>query len=232
MKNDDYLIRVEKISKSFWNDSIEIAVLKDVSFNISAGEVVAIVGPSGVGKSTLLNLLGTLDRPDSGQVLYRGADPFALSEIELAHFRNTTVGFVFQFHHLLPEFTALENVMLPALIYQPDRLLAKERAITMLQRVGLENRLNHRSAQLSGGERQRVAIARALINNPLVVLADEPTGNLDMQNGKLLIELILEINRNYGSTFVIATHNPEIAAASHRILQLYQGTVESSRKKD
>jgi len=225
MKSETALIAVNGLSKSFTNDSYTIQVLNEVAFSIQAGELVAVIGPSGVGKSTLLHLLGTLDRPDTGELLYEGVNPFLLADQELARFRNQKIGFVFQFHHLLPEFSALENVMLPALIFDNDVKLAREKALTMMQRVGLEGRLHHRPNQLSGGERQRVAIARALINNPLIVLADEPTGNLDMENSRRLIQLILEINQKYNTTFIIATHNPEISAAAQRVLTLTQGKV-------
>lgn len=225
MKNSPALIEVRDLCKSFRNEGEPIRVLEEVNFTVQSGEVIAVMGPSGVGKSTLLHLLGTLDRPDRGTVLLQGQDPFQLADLELARFRNQKIGFVFQFHHLLPEFTALENVMLPALIYGTDARAAQEKAVTVLQRVGLESRLKHRPAQLSGGERQRVAIARALINDPLIVLADEPTGNLDLDNGRQLVRLVLELNQQLGTTFVIATHNPEIAAAAHRTLTLKQGRV-------
>lgn len=227
MKNetDQTLLKVRNLSKSFWNDGLEIVVLRNVNFGIREGEVVAIVGPSGIGKSTLLNLLGTLDRPDSGSVEYAGRNPFDLPDPEIARFRNTSIGFVFQFHHLLPEFTALENVMIPAMIYNRDLDKAENLAREMLTRVGLAERVTHRPAMLSGGERQRVAIARALINNPLVVLADEPTGNLDAGNSELLIDLILELNREYRRTFIIATHNQTIAEKSHRVLRFGQNSL-------
>ncbi|MDD5539599.1 MAG: ABC transporter ATP-binding protein [Candidatus Marinimicrobia bacterium] len=220
------LLTVRNLSKSFWNDGQEIVVLRDVNFEIRGGEVVTIVGPSGIGKSTLLNLLGTLDRPDAGTIEYEGQNPFDLPDAQIARFRNGRIGFVFQFHHLLPEFSALENVMIPAMIYNHDIKQAEELAREMLMRVGLAKRLSHRPAMLSGGERQRVAIARALVNNPLVVLADEPTGNLDAGNSALLIDLILELNREYRRTFIIATHNQTIAEKSHRILQFAQGTLQ------
>jgi len=227
MKNETSrtILTVRNLTKSFWNDGLEITVLKDVSFEIREGEVVAIVGPSGIGKSTLLNLLGTLDHPDAGTITYEGRNPFALPDAEIARFRNRSIGFVFQFHHLLPEFTALENVMIPSLIYQHDSRLAERLAHEMLTRVGLADRITHRPAMLSGGERQRVAIARALVNNPLVVLADEPTGNLDSGNSELLLALILELNRDYRRTFIIATHNQDIAGRSHRILEFSKGSV-------
>ncbi|MCK4690070.1 MAG: ABC transporter ATP-binding protein [Candidatus Marinimicrobia bacterium] len=222
MKSDKNLpfLKVESVYKSFWNNRNEISVLRDVTFTIDEGEVVAIMGPSGIGKSTLLNLIGTLDTPDSGGIYFQGQNPFELPEKEFAKFRNTRIGFVFQFHHLLPEFTALENVIIPLIIYKTDIEKAESSAKEMLRRVGLEERINHRPSALSGGERQRVAVARALINNPLVVLADEPSGNLDLLNSKMLIDLLMEINRNSNKTFIIATHNPSIAERSHRVIYL------------
>lgn len=222
MKSDKNLpfLKVESVYKSFWNNRNEISVLRDVTFTIDEGEVVAIMGPSGIGKSTLLNLIGTLDTPDSGKIYFQGQNPFELPEKEFAKFRNTRIGFVFQFHHLLPEFTALENVIIPLIIYKTDIEKAESSAKEMLRRVGLEERINHRPSALSGGERQRVAVARALINNPLIVLADEPSGNLDLLNSKMLIDLLMEINRNSNKTFIIATHNPSIAERSHRVIYL------------
>lgn len=225
MKNDAVpILNVHNLSKSYHNDGIEVPVLKDISFSVNPGEVITIMGPSGIGKSTLLNLIGTLDYPDSGEIIYNGVNPFALTEKEIARFRNKTIGFVFQFHHLLPEFTALENVMIPSIIYRYNPENAKKTSIEMLERVGLGHRINHRPSALSGGERQRVAVARALINEPLVVLADEPSGNLDTHNSDLLINLILELNRQFGRTFIIATHNSGIASKSHKVLYLSDGT--------
>ncbi|RKY53309.1 MAG: lipoprotein-releasing system ATP-binding protein LolD [Candidatus Neomarinimicrobiota bacterium] len=222
MKSDKSLpfLKVENVSKSFWNDGNEISVLREVTFAINEGEVVAIMGPSGIGKSTLLNLIGTLDTPDSGEIYFQGQNPFELSDKEFAKFRNTKIGFVFQFHHLLPEFTALENVIIPSIIYKTDIERAKNLAKEMLKRVGLGERINHRPSALSGGERQRVAVARALVNNPLVVLGDEPSGNLDLINSKMLIDLLLEVNEKYNKTFIIATHNPSIAERAHRVILL------------
>ncbi|MFA4838395.1 MAG: ABC transporter ATP-binding protein [Candidatus Neomarinimicrobiota bacterium] len=214
------LLDVCHVSKSFHNDGHEVCVLKDLSFAVKEGEVVAVMGPSGIGKSTLLNLIGTLDKPDSGKILFQGKSPFLLSDPEIARFRNGSIGFVFQFHHLLPEFTALENVMIPNMVYRNDLRKTEELARDILGRVGLQDRIRHRPSALSGGERQRVAIARALINNPKVVLADEPSGNLDAENSSMLIDLILDLNRKYGTTFIIATHNAEIAERSHRIIHL------------
>ncbi|MBU4446771.1 ABC transporter ATP-binding protein [bacterium] len=218
------MLNVHNLSKSYHNDGIEVPVLKDISFSVNPGEVITIMGPSGIGKSTLLNLIGTLDYPDSGEISYNGINPFSLTEKEIARFRNKTIGFVFQFHHLLPEFTALENVMIPSIIYRNDPENAKKSSIEMLERVGLGHRINHRPSALSGGERQRVAVARALINEPMVVLADEPSGNLDTHNSDLLINLILELNRQFGRTFIIATHNSGIASKSHKVLYLSDET--------
>jgi len=225
MKNDAVpILNVHNLSKSYHNDGIEVPVLKDISFSVNPGEVITIMGPSGIGKSTLLNLIGTLDYPDSGEISYNGINPFSLTEKEIARFRNKTIGFVFQFHHLLPEFTALENVMIPSIIYRNDPENAKKSSIEILERVGLGHRINHRPSALSGGERQRVAVARALINEPLVVLADEPSGNLDTHNSDLLINLILDLNRQFGRTFIIATHNSGIASKSHKVLYLSDET--------
>jgi len=220
MKNEIPLLDVCHISKSFHNDGHEVCVLKDFSFTVEESEVIAVMGPSGIGKSTLLNLIGTLDKPDSGEILFQGKSPFQLPDPEIARFRNSSIGFVFQFHHLLPEFTALENVMIPNMVYRNDPRKSEEIAREILSRVGLQDRIQHRPAALSGGERQRVAIARALINNPKVVLADEPSGNLDAENSAILIDLIIDLNKKYGTTFIIATHNAEIAERSHRIIQI------------
>jgi lipoprotein-releasing system ATP-binding protein len=176
------------------------------------------MGPSGIGKSTLLNILGTLDRPDKGEVLYNGYNPFELSEKEKARFRNEEIGFVFQFHHLLPEFTALENVMMPAIVYRQKDNDVEKRARELLENVGLTHRIGHKPSEMSGGERQRVAVARSLINNPDVILADEPSGNLDLQNSKNLVDLLLQLNQEYGNTFIIATHNPDIAQKTEKVL--------------
>jgi ABC-type lipoprotein export system ATPase subunit len=170
-------------------------------------------------------LIGTLDKPDEGSILFKAWNPFDLPDVKLAQFRNRKIGFVFQFHHLLPEFTALENTMLPVIVYQGDAQRAETLAKEMLKSVGLEDRMNHRPSALSGGERQRVAVARALINNPLVVLADEPSGNLDIHNGNMLIDLIMDLNKKYNRTFIIATHNPAIAERCQRTLYLYEGKI-------
>jgi len=224
MKNDtEPILIVNDLSKSYRTDGVEVPVFQDISFSVNAGEVIAIMGPSGIGKSTLLNLVGTLDNPDAGEISYQGINPFSLPDREIARFRNQTIGFVFQFHHLLPEFTALENVMIPSIIYHYDPDSATESAKEILDQVGLGHRIHHRPSALSGGERQRVAVARALINKPLVVLADEPSGNLDSYNSDLLIDLILKLNEQDRRTFIIATHNSSIASKSHGVLLLDNG---------
>ena len=188
-------------------------------------ELLAIVGASGVGKSTLLHIIGTLDRPTSGSVLYDEQDVFTLSDTELARFRNQEIGFVFQFHHLLPEFTALENVAMGALITSSNNKTIYKEAASLLDYVGLSERLSHYPSQLSGGERQRVAIARSLINQPKIVLADEPTGNLDRRNSEAVLELLWDLNAKSGQTFVIVTHNQALAQRVDRVIQLVDGKV-------
>ncbi|HAK59633.1 MAG TPA: lipoprotein-releasing system ATP-binding protein LolD [Nitrospiraceae bacterium] len=189
------------------------------------GEMLAVVGASGVGKSTLLHIIGGLERPSEGKVLYGDLDVYSLSNDGIARFRNERVGFVFQFHHLLPEFTALENVMMPALIRRVDREEAAEAATVLLDEVGLGRRLHHRPGELSGGEQQRVAVARALVVNPDVVLADEPTGNLDSHTGENIHDLLKDINRKKGVTFVIVTHNDKLAVRADRVLRMTDGTL-------
>jgi lipoprotein-releasing system ATP-binding protein len=206
-----------------YGDGQPIVVLNQLDLEVRAGEMVAIVGQSGVGKSTLLHILGTLDRPTSGRVSFAGRDLFALDEHEQAAFRNREIGFVFQFHHLLPDFSAVENVMMPALIQGMRRQQAYERAAALLERVGLKDRLEHRPGQLSGGELQRVAIARAVVLAPRAVLADEPTGNLDPSTAAGVHELLLELNREQGVTFVLVTHNEELARLADRALHLVHG---------
>lgn len=232
--NDKNLIEVQNLKKSFTTDAGELQVLKGIVLSIKEGEMVGIVGASGVGKSTLLHILGALDKPTSGKVLYNGADIFSLNENSLALFRNKTIGFVFQFHHLLPEFTALENVMMPGLINkgsggQRVRGLSyqeiMEKAERLLDEMGLSERKGHRPGELSGGEQQRVAVARALILEPKAVLADEPTGNLDTQTGEELFNLLVNLNKEKGITFVIVTHNESLSARCHRILRMVDGKI-------
>lgn len=200
-------------------------MLRDVTVSIGDGEIVAIVGPSGAGKTTLLQIIGTLDSPQSGQVLYDGTDVLKLSQREMARFRNRNIGFVFQFHQLLPEFTTLENVAIPALIGGDKKSDAYNRARHLLDHLGLSSRLEHKPAQLSGGERQRVAVARALINNPKVILADEPSGSLDTQNKQELHKLFFDLRDEFKQTFVIVTHDESLAANVDRVLHMRDGLI-------
>ena len=203
----------------------ELEVLRDVTVSIGDGEIVAIVGPSGAGKTTLLQIIGTLDSPQSGQVLYDGTDVLKMSQREMARFRNRNIGFVFQFHQLLPEFTTLENVAIPALIGGDKKSDAYDRARHLLDHLGLSSRLEHKPAQLSGGERQRVAVARALINNPKVILADEPSGSLDTQNKQELHKLFFDLRDEFKQTFVIVTHDESLAANVDRVLHMRDGLI-------
>jgi len=216
-------VEVRQLHKSFRMGGEELRILKGVTLTVRRGEFLAIVGPSGVGKSTLLHVVGGLDRPTAGGVYYDGVEISGLPEGKLAAFRNRTVGFVFQFHHLLPEFSALENAMMPALIGRHRREEAAEKARGLLQRVGLADRLNHRPGELSGGEQQRVAIARALLLSPRVLLADEPTGNLDAKTGDSIFDLLRELNREQGLTVILVTHNEWLAGQTDRILRIADG---------
>ncbi len=216
-------ISIRGLVKTFWMNGNLVEVLTGVDLDIFTGETLAVVGASGVGKSTLLHILGTLERPTAGQVWWDGEDPFSRDDKLLAAFRNRKIGFVFQFHHLLPEFNALENVMMPGLIARLPKDEVRELAETVLMRVGLKNRLEHRVSTLSGGEQQRVAVARALVLKPDVLLADEPTGNLDPKSGGRVQELILELNRERGLTSVIVTHNLELARTLDREITLRDG---------
>ena len=217
------VIAVRNMRKSFSNGGISIDVLNELNFDLFSGETVAIVGASGIGKSTLLHIVGTLDRPDSGKLLFKGEDVFSYDDLKLARFRNESVGFVFQFHHLLPEFSALENVMMPALIQGTSKTLAAQVAEEVLVRVGLKDRLNYRVGKLSGGEQQRVALARALVLKPLVLLADEPTGNLDKANSERIHSLLMELNREFSMTLVVVTHNMDLAACMSRSVTIVEG---------
>jgi len=216
-------VEVRQLHKSFRMGGEELRILKGVTVTVRRGEFLAIVGPSGVGKSTLLHVVGGLDRPTAGGVYYDGVEISGLPEGKLAAFRNRTVGFVFQFHHLLPEFSALENAMMPALIGRHRREEAAEKARGLLQRVGLADRLTHRPGELSGGEQQRVAIARALLLSPRVLLADEPTGNLDAKTGDSIFDLLRELNREQGLTVILVTHNEWLAGQTDRILRIADG---------
>ena len=223
--NNGTLIQAIDLHKSFRMEGLEIQVLKGITLEIARGEMLAIVGASGAGKSTFLHILGTLDRPTRGTVLFQGQDIFQLSDQKQAEFRNRRVGFVFQFHHLLPEFTALENVCLPAYIQNRPVPEARAEAGALLKEVGLEHRLQHKPGELSGGEQQRVAVARALIQRPDLVLADEPTGNLDTHTGEALFELMRRLNRDRGITFVIVTHNEKLSAQADRIVHMEDGLI-------
>jgi lipoprotein-releasing system ATP-binding protein len=216
-------LAARELVKSFHLGGTEVPVLRGVSFTLGEGEALAVTGPSGSGKSTLLHLLGTLDTPDSGSIAIDGVDPSSLAEPELARFRNRTVGFVFQDHHLLPQYTVLENVLLPALAFRDGREGAEERGRELLERVGLGARLEHRPAELSGGERQRVAVARSLINRPAVLLCDEPTGSLDRSSAERVAELLFELHREAAAALVVVTHSLELAARFGRRCELAEG---------
>jgi len=216
-------LRVQDLHKSFATGAETVAVLDGVSFELKDNEAAAITGPSGSGKSTLLHLLGALDAPTSGSIEIGGSSPLDLDDKELARFRNRTLGFVFQEHHLLPQYTVLENVLLPTLAFRPATATAEATARSLLERVGLSHRLGHRPAQLSGGERQRAAIARALIQGPKLVLCDEPTGNLDRANADAVAELLFELHRAAGNVLVVVTHNQELAARFERRFDLGDG---------
>lgn len=215
------MIKTEGITKSFGT----LQVLKGIDLTIDKGEIVAIVGPSGAGKTTLLQILGTLDRPDSGRLWIDGTETSQLAEQELAAFRNRRIGFVFQFHQLLPEFTALENVMLPALIARQKPAEAERRAKELLQLLRLSDRTTHKPSALSGGEKQRVAVARALANHPAVILADEPSGSLDSRNRAELHALFFELRQKLGQTFVIVTHDEQLAADTDRVIHMVDGRI-------
>ena len=223
--NSHAMIKVTELKKSFQMNGYTLDVLKGITLDIARGEMIAIVGASGAGKSTLLHMLGTLDRPTSGNVLFDGQDVFALPEEAQAEFRNKRIGFVFQFHHLLPEFTALENTFLPALIQNRPAAEAQEEATRLLTEVGLGERLHHKPGELSGGEQQRVAVARALMQRPDLVLADEPTGNLDTHTGDALFGLLRKLNKARGTTFVIVTHNDKLSAQADRIIRMEDGQI-------
>ncbi len=223
--NSTGFLRVENLRKQFPKKGGAIEVLKGISFTLDRGEMLGVVGVSGVGKTTLLQIVGTLDRATSGSVLYDGRDVTSLPEGKLAEFRNRTVGFVFQFHHLLPEFDARENVMLPCLIAGMTREEAGKRAEELLSEVGLSDRITHRIGELSGGELQRVAICRALAMGPEILLADEPTGNLDKETAGGVAELLGELNRRRGLSLVVVTHNEELAGKMHRVLKIDDGVI-------
>jgi lipoprotein-releasing system ATP-binding protein len=222
------ILVTENIYKTYQNGPQNVEVIKGIQLEVQSGEIVVIIGPSGVGKSTLLHLVGGLDTPTSGKVFIGGENIFAMNDYDLAVFRNKSIGFIFQFHHLLPEFTALENVMIPGMMHCRTNSKLEENAENMLADVGLSERLHHRPSQLSGGEQQRVAVARALLNKPRLVLADEPTGNLDKQNSESLYNLILSLNEKLNQTFIIVTHNEMMAKEASRVIELEDGKIKST----
>lgn len=216
------MLRATNLEKSYG----DLSVLKGIDLKINKGEVVAIVGASGAGKSTLLHILGTLDAPDKGKVFIHDKDVFGQSSKNLAAFRNKSIGFVFQFHNLLPEFSAVENVMIPGLIGKRDEKGIKQRATSLLEMLGLNDRMDHKPSELSGGEQQRVAVARAMINSPDLILADEPSGNLDSKNAVDLHNLFFQLRKDIGQTFIIVTHNAELAGMSDRMIELKDGIIK------
>lgn len=225
------VLRAKHIAKSFDSDAGEgeLEILTDINLSVALSEMVAIVGSSGCGKSTLLHILGGLDRPNSGDVFWEGDSVYSLKEDDLADFRNKKVGFVFQFHHLLPEFTAIENVMMPAFIRGTDQKSAEKRASALLGRFGLSKRLTHRPSQLSGGEQQRVSMARALMNEPSVILADEPTGNLDETNTEMILSMLFELREERELSIVLITHEQDIAKRCDTTYTLHNGVLSNSK---
>jgi len=222
------IISLEAVSKQFKSKTATIEILKETNLHIYRGETIAVVGPSGIGKSTLLNIIGTLDKPETGRVLYQGQDLFALGNEKLTRFRNAQIGFVFQFHYLLQGFTAIENVMIPGLIARMKKKTIEKQAADILERVGLDSRQTHRVEDLSGGEQQRVAIARALVMKPALLLADEPTGNLDQKNSESVHTLLNELNKELDMTVIVVTHNSKFARMMERMVTLHQGKIVSA----
>ncbi|MEY4511117.1 MAG: hypothetical protein RLZZ450_3239 [Pseudomonadota bacterium] len=225
------LVELRGVAKRFFREGRELTILQDIDLVIERGEMLSIVGQSGAGKSTLLHLLGTLDLPTQGKILFAGADLTTYSSAALAEFRNRSLGFVFQFHHLLPEFSALENVMMPGLIRGGPRKDLEQRARALLAEVGLTHRLEHRPGELSGGEQQRVALARAVVMEPELVLADEPTGNLDSGTSEAIHELFFRLNRTHGITFLIVTHSADLAGRMPRVVHMRDGRIERDERR-
>lgn len=226
------MIDIKDVYKSYENGPQKVDVLKGISLQVKQAEVVVIMGPSGVGKSTLLHLIGALDLPTSGEINIAGHNVHTLRNDSLARFRNNSIGFVFQFHHLLPEFTALENILIPAMMYGKLSAEKEEYARHILDEVGLSHRLNHKPRELSGGEQQRVAVGRALVNQPKVILADEPTGNLDKKSGESLYSLLLDLNRKLKQTLIIVTHNENMTSQASRVIEMDDGKVGNQIIRD
>lgn len=231
MDQNSYILEARNIYKSFERESRgdPLEVLQGISMVLHPGEIASVVGSSGCGKSTLLHLLGGLDHPDSGEVYWEGIDILQYDEEQLASIRNQRVGFVFQFHHLLPEFTALENIMIPTMIRSSKRKFSEERAYELLRKFGIEDRAEHRPTQLSGGEQQRVSMARALANNPRIILADEPTGNLDEENTENILNLLFELRENEGVSIIIVTHEKDISRRTDRVYELSKGVISPAQ---
>ena len=229
--NNPIILKAININKSFRsNEKVTLEILKSVSLEIEEKKISVIIGASGAGKSTLLHIIGGLDKPDSGDVIFNGTTIYSLSDDKLANFRNNNIGFVFQFHHLLPEFTALENIMLPQMINGISEKQARQKAKDLLKEIGLTERANHKPAELSGGEQQRVAVGRALANDPELILADEPTGNLDSQNSIILQELFNNLKTKLNKTFVIVTHNKELISICDNLFEMKDGTIYKNNK--
>lgn len=229
--NSKTILKCENIKRSFILDkTVKLNVLKGISLEVYRGEILVIIGASGAGKSTLLHILGTIDRPDEGILIIDQTEISKLKDDEISKFRNLNIGFVFQFHHLLPEFTALENVMIPMMINNINLNEAKTKAEELLVKVGLKERLNHKPSELSGGEQQRVAVARSLANSPKIIFADEPSGNLDSRNSEMLHQLILELNEKEKQTFVIVTHNQNLVNLAHRVFEIKDGILSVKEK--
>ena len=230
MKTNSEILRAEGICKNYYMAKQELPVLKGIDLSILHGEMVVVIGPSGVGKSTLLHILGALDRPSSGNVYVDNTVVFDLDDNQLAEFRSRTAGFVFQFHHLLPEFTALENVAMPGMIMGKSKKDCFEKSEKLLQDMNLGSRIEHKPSELSGGEQQRVAVARALMNDPQMILADEPSGNLDLKSSEALHEILWQLAHEKGHTIIIATHNPELTARADRVVELYDGKIKNDSR--
>lgn len=227
MSNQEYIVECQNISKTYIDGKLQVPVLENLNFKVAHGQSVSIVGASGSGKSTLLHILGGLDKPTSGSIRLMGKDLSTLSQNSIGKLRNQYLGFVYQFHHLLPDFTALENVMMPLLIGHKSKAEAEQQALIMLEKVGLQQRVMHRPGELSGGERQRAAIARALVTHPACLLADEPTGNLDRRNAQNVLDMMLDLQSEMNASLVVVTHDDELASRFDEVLTVYDGSLKS-----